>query len=441
MRVMRLFKGELVREVRGWIDEGLIEPAQGEAILARYDRSLSEMEKPALGYRVLSALAVLCGGAALLLLLSHNWDELSRAGRMLGLIGFTALLNGMGLLRWVRGQRDNAVLWLFAGGIAYGASIMLIAQIYHLGEHYPDGLLWWALGVLPMAWLTASRLLHVLQLSLASLWMFTEFPFSFPWLMPLFVGAALYQVLYRKRLGVLLISALALAVIWLNGLYQWSMLRWQDWRMYDEWAGHLGLTVVLCLLLAALALTQRDHPLRGRRADAALVLGWLGRLGLLLLLVFSYPAAWREFGEDWLFHGGPVCWLLMAVVVISAVLTRWMNMRTRLGLLGVVLLVSAALLLPLSVPPARLAVPMALLINLVLLAIGIALIFSGLNRRLAKRFYGGIVLLLAVVLMRYLDLIGDYLSSALLFAVAGGVLFAAARFWRSAMAREVANEH
>ena len=84
---------------------------------------------------------------------------------------------------------------------------------------------------------------------------------------------------------------------------------------------------------------------------------------------------------------------------------------------------------------------MALLINVVLLAIGIALIFSGLNRRLAKRFYGGIVLLLAVVLMRYLDLIGDYLSSALLFAVAGGVLFAAARFWRSAMAREVANEH
>ena len=31
----------------------------------------------------------------------------------------------------------------FLGNLFYGASIILVAQIYHLGEHMPDGVFWW----------------------------------------------------------------------------------------------------------------------------------------------------------------------------------------------------------------------------------------------------------------------------------------------------------
>ena len=34
----------------------------------------------------------------------------------------------------------------FLGNIFYGASIILIAQIYHLGEYMPDGVFWWDTG-------------------------------------------------------------------------------------------------------------------------------------------------------------------------------------------------------------------------------------------------------------------------------------------------------
>jgi hypothetical protein len=79
---------------------------------------------------------------------------------------------------------------------------------------------------------------------------------------------------------------------------------------------------------------------------------------------------------------------------------------------------------------------MAVLVNLFLLALGIRLIVRGLEIRVGELFYSGVVLLLLLALMRYLNLIGDYLGSALLFLVAGGVLFAAARYWqRSASAR------
>jgi hypothetical protein len=35
--------------------------------------------------------------------------------------------------------------------------------------------------------------------------------------------------------------------------------------------------------------------------------------------------------------------------------------------------------------------------------------------------------------MRYFDLIGDYIGGALLFALAAGILFGAARYWRARM--------
>ncbi len=34
----------------------------------------------------------------------------------------------------------------------YGAGIWLVAQIYNIDEHYPNGFLFWALGALAMAW-------------------------------------------------------------------------------------------------------------------------------------------------------------------------------------------------------------------------------------------------------------------------------------------------
>ena len=439
MRVLRWFKGELVQEVRGWVDDGLIASEQGEAILARYQRSLADADQPGAGYRVLMALAVLFGGAALLLVLSHNWDELSRLGRMIGLMGFTALLNGAGLLWWWRGQRDTAVLWLFAGGISYGASLMLIGQIYHLGEHYPDGFLWWALGVLPLAWLTASRLLHGLQLSVATVWMFTEQQFALPWLMPLFIAAALYQVLYRKRQGVLLIAAVSMALYWCNLVYA-EFYHAPFWN--GGVAAHVGLTAILLLLVFGLALTQRQHPLPGRRRDAALLLHWLGRITVLTLLIFSEPRVWSEFLFDWMLYGRPLLWLLAGVLMALLALTPWLTPPARRLLAAAAVMLTAMLGLAGSLPEERLVMPLTIVTNLLLLAAGIGLIAWGLRSFTARRFYAGVVLLLTLMLVRYISLIGDYLTSALLFALAGGVLFASARYWRRAMAavREVPDE-
>lgn len=429
--MIRFFRGELTEEVRDWVDDGLITAQQGEAILARHDRSLSETDRPSLGYRVLSALAILFAGAALLLLLSHNWDQLSRAGRMLSLIAATGLLNGLGVRQWVRGQRDQAVLWFFAGGIVYGASIMLIAQIYHLGEHFPDGLLFWALGVLPLALLTASRLLHALQLALITVWMLTQWRYGLPWLLPLFAGAALYQVLYRSRSAVLLQWSLLLLLIWLNGLYAWWYGYFYSW-ISGAGSAHLVLTLLLVFLMHTIALTQCDHPSRGRREDAQRVSNWWLRLLVPLLFLFSYSRTWGDFIRDWTTLGGMlVVPLLLTMVLVVLLASRIPAPRRRQLLATGGALTGVLAVIHYTPQDIMLAVPLAVMVNLLLLVMGIGLMHQGLRERRARRFHGGIVLLLALGLLRYISLIGDYLSSALMFAIAGGILFAAARYWRS----------
>ena len=116
MRLFRVFKKDMAREVEDWVHDGLIESTQGEAILARYGIRLKDAQGTSLGYYILTALAALFVGLALILIISHNWDEIPRLTRMLGLFCVTLAVNLQGM-RLLLGDRIKAgVLWLFFPG-------------------------------------------------------------------------------------------------------------------------------------------------------------------------------------------------------------------------------------------------------------------------------------------------------------------------------------
>jgi hypothetical protein len=75
-------------------------------------------------------------------------------------------------------------------------------------------------------------------------------------------------------------------------------------------------------------------------------------------------------------------------------------------------------------------VVLALLFSAVTVCVGLWLLRDGVRSDAAPRFFAGVVYLLVFVLVRWIDLIGDLLSSSALFLIAGVVLAAAAHFWR-----------
>jgi hypothetical protein len=77
------------------------------------------------------------------------------------------------------------------------------------------------------------------------------------------------------------------------------------------------------------------------------------------------------------------------------------------------------------------AVVLQVLTNLLCIGAGIWLIVRAIEASLTHYFYAGIGLILITALLRYIDLVGDYVGASLLFMVFAALLLGAARFWKS----------
>ena len=399
----------LRRETRRWVDEGLVEPFQAERILNRYGTSLNDAGPSALG--LLTGLAGLFAGLALLLLVSANWEQLPRLARFAGLVTLTAVLNGWGVLRLARAGSGGGLLFL--GGFAYGASIMLTGQMYHLGEHFPNGLLLWALGLVPLTLLSGGRLLALQGLAVAVAWMLLEYRFAAPWLMPLFLAVA-FWVAWRRRVAGLALAALAATAVWLN-----LMLAWVYATDFGPQAQEGMISFNLGLLVLAGALAARPAWWSAGAGN------WMPRLTVLAILPFTFVDGWEHYlayAWTWL---DPGLWAALVALLAAALLGR-----------PLVAPAVAALLIAVhtgGVPDQALV--WAVASNLLLLLLAMHWMRRGLLEGEGGLYVTGLVAILILALLRYLDLIGGYLGAAGLFLGMAALLFVAGRYWRRREAR------
>ena len=402
-------KNLLRRETRRWVDEGLVEPFQAERILNRYGTSLSDAGPSALG--LLTGLAGLFAGLALLLLVSANWEQLPRLARFAGLVTLTAVLNGWGVLRLARADSGGGLLFL--GGFAYGASIMLTGQMYHLGEHFPNGLLLWALGLVPLTLLSGGRLLALQGLAVAVAWMLLEYRFAAPWLMPLFLAVA-FWVAWRRRVAGLALATLAATALWLN-----LMLAWVYATDFGPQAQEGMISFNLGLLVLAGALAARPAWWSAGAGN------WMPRLTVLAILPFTFVDGWEHYlayAWTWL---DPGLWAALVALLAAALLGR-----------PLVAPAVAALLIAVhtgGVPDQALV--WAVASNLLLLLLAMHWMRRGLLEGEGGLYVTGLVAILILALLRYLDLIGGYLGAAGLFLGMAALLFVAGRYWRRREAR------
>ena len=400
------------RAIRNWYADGDIDEATARRLLGRYGAGLDDPSPSAVGPAL--AVAGLFLGLALLLVVSANWEQLPRWLRLAGLMSLTALLNGVGVARYLR--FSAGAFWLLLGGFAYGASVMLIGQMYHLGEHFPNGLLLWALGVLPLALLTRGRLLALQTLAVAVAWMVTENRYGMPWAMPLFLIAAAVVARYRNS-AALTLATLAAAAGWGN-----LMLTWAYATDFGPDTAEGMISFNLALLVLAVALSRR--PRWFGTAGPLLAVG-VPRLVLLALLPFTFVDIWRDYlalAWTWL---DPGLWAGLGVLVLAALAGQPLLAAVSAGLL--------ALVHTGGLP--NQALVWAVAVNLLILALALRWLQRGLVEGQAGLFFTGLVAMLLLAVLRYLDLIGGYLGAAGLFTAMAALLLLAAFYWRRREAR------
>jgi len=413
----------LFTETDRWVREGLIGAEQAERI-----RGLYPPPKPSRPWATL----IFCGlgavivGLGVILLFAYNWRAMPKMAKLATVFVALSAAHGGGLYLFHLRPRYRALgeALTVAGTMFFGAGIWLVAQVYHIEEHYPTAFLVWGLGAFLMAWAMPSVFQALVSMAVLTLWAGTESAtFSVPMhaVLPLLVLGFL-PLAYRERSRVLLVCllvALGVALAFVAAACSNGALPF------------LALLAFSVLALGA-GWLHEGAPVFPESAPCYRGLGLTAYLVMLFVLSFGDAAddILRDLrrAQPWTglaYAGGPVA---AAVVAWIALAVR--RLRARPGTLE---MPGDAWLAPLAVLaacamaallPAGGKQLICLPFNLVLLAHAVSFMAQGVRRSDIRAVAIGCVLLVALTGARYADLFESLLARGAAFLVIGTSLFA-----------------
>jgi uncharacterized membrane protein len=118
----------------------------------------------------LAILGAVLFGFAVMSFVAANWDAMSKLARLALLLAVLWACYGGAAWLFARRLAAFAHAAVLAGIAVYGASIMLIAQMYHMEGNPPDAVLMWALGALLAAALLRSHAALAATFVLIAVW-------------------------------------------------------------------------------------------------------------------------------------------------------------------------------------------------------------------------------------------------------------------------------
>lgn len=419
----------LYAELPQLVAQGVLTPDAAARLRAHYGpvAPARPVQRAVMIFSVLGALLI---GGGVILVLAHNWENLSRPER--AVLSFLPLVLAQVLGAWTLLRRPHSPAWREGAGVllflAIGASISLVAQTYHISGDFTRFLLTWSLLGLPVVYLfdaAAPALLY--------LWGVTEWACHMRWEDGFAAGYWL--------LAALLLPQLAL---WLRAgrtRTRPTLLLWAFCLSTTVAAGVTiervlpGLWIILYAGLFALMFLAGEFWFRAADGFWSRPLRHFGASGVLVLsflATFEWP--WKAIGWN---HGRwerlhDIPWrmipdaMLGGVVPLAALvlLVTSVRRKTPLGLLfGVapILAVAGFGLASYFDTPA----PAAGLFDLYLLVAGLWLLGTGLRTGSQSQMNVGLLAVMALILARFFDADLGFLLRGLAF-IALGIAFLAA---------------
>lgn len=115
---------------------------------------------------VFGILGAILIGLGIILILAHNWDNLSRGVKLF--FAFLPLLLGQGLCGFTLLKKPESTAWRESSAVflffAVGASIALVSQIYNLPGEQSTFILTWLLLCLPLIYIMKSSIVSLFSL-------------------------------------------------------------------------------------------------------------------------------------------------------------------------------------------------------------------------------------------------------------------------------------
>jgi uncharacterized membrane protein len=440
----------LVSQMKDWQSSGIVSAEQTSRILELYEsqEQLTERQQSA-ALTTLMGVAAFLVGLGVLLLIGYNWEAMPDALKLLIIFGVVTGTQLTALhLHFRREARWLSEVAFLMGCLFYGAGIFLVAQIFHLNAHYPDGIWWWAIGVLPFALCLETPLLHLLLAALLALWCGMEI-----------IGFGNLGMWFFGRWGQFPNSALSLPFLALPGLMRayrlrspmivalyvplfawWVILQPVAWELEAAIPHFVGAVGGLMLILA------ECHAAGSRFAVPYRLYGALLVAGVLMAMSFHdfnehVVRSDLEFGS--LLPALAIVALSGAAIAFSAVVQQRRSAspiafkeslltHTQRHVIPLGLVVSLGMLLLWQIVFDEPLLP-TIVANLGMIALALWLMNVGLREDRGQPFAAGVLYFLLWAVVRYFDLFGDFggmPGAAMMFFLCGAALFGVALYWR-----------
>jgi uncharacterized membrane protein len=275
---------QLEQQLQRWVEAGFLDSQTAGRIRG------FETSRESTGMRWPVVLAIAFGSimvaAGIVLFVAAHWENLSPTERLLLVL---AMISGLHLAAGALMPRLRALgLALHAvGTVALGGGIFLAGQIFNLQEHWPGGILLWAIGAL-LSWLV---LRDWLQATLAAL------------LVPAWIASE-WSVRVEHFSGSERILTQFVAMVAITYFTARHDQEDSYFRRALAWAGGLVL-IPACALLAS---GERDWYWDSRRPAMSFS---LHAAGWLIALVLPLLAAWLLRGKAIVWNVGFALWVFL----------------------------------------------------------------------------------------------------------------------------------
>ena len=357
---------------------------------------------------VTGVLGALLIGSGIILVLAANWDLFPRVVRTV--LAFVPLLVSQALGAFVLLRGGDAMGWresvALLNSLAVAAAIALVSQIYHIPGDFVGFMLVWMLLTLPAIYLMRSAAATLLYLGLAMTWTLKDTGQHWPWGW-LLVGAVLPLMVPMIMRGGMRAWWLAMAGMVAGGILLGATA--VQAHMHGIWipafAGYLAM-----LYVAGVALRPDElHPFR-----------WLGFSAIgVLSLVFTYGGFWEQRSIVATSVGGMVATAVCAFALLAGMAAGVIAIVRRIPVNRFAAVFPFVALLAYGLAFAAERWTAALLMNLYVLALAIAALRSGLARARFAETNAGMLLLTALIVMRFFDTDVGFLVRGLAFIAAG----------------------
>jgi uncharacterized membrane protein len=296
-----------------WLKEGVISDEQARKMRADLSESAKEQSSNKLIIALSTIGAVLLGIGAILFVAS-NWEKLPNLIKVLLLLGFTLGIYYLGYV--FRYQKQNlpkvGSSLIFLGALLFGATVFLIAQMYHTNANSHLLLLVWLIGILPLVYALKTVPIAALSSLLFYIWMalfvFRNFTFDaacgdFFYLPVLYfiAGILLFGIgglHYRSeglkpiartyRIGGIQVAMLALLLLtfrFFSGNYDGSNFR-SHMVVSEQFSNGLMIFALLAALSAGINLLLKPSKSDTEKLEGFLSFGLLA----IALIFYVYPA-------------------------------------------------------------------------------------------------------------------------------------------------------